>query len=78
MARGGRQDAGIPRAARWRVGGSRGVAAPYPEGARRGATPMPPPASRHRSWRRVLPRSWEQAPRSLRGNFVPRDHATTI
>ena len=44
MARGGgRQDAGIPRAARWRIGGSRGVAAPYPEGTRPGVVPVPPP-----------------------------------
>ena len=52
MARGGRQDAGTPGQRQWRVeaGAARGVAAPYQEGARRGATPVPPPASRHRSW----------------------------
>jgi hypothetical protein len=46
MARGSRQDAGIPRAARWRVGGSRGVAAPYPKARRRGGAGAPRPCRR--------------------------------
>ena len=73
MARGGRQDAGIPRAARWRIGGSRGVAAPYPKarlrGRARAAAGLPPPKLARPSAPRLGAVSWEQTPRELLGAF---------